>query len=194
MQSASKSNGPIFRTHLAVTEFLILEGGDSHVHRLDDPQHSVVGFFGFLLQFQNRPVKLVDDQDRLHPLREGLLQHGARLHANPVYAGDHHKGAISQPQSGRHLKITKIGFESRKEFVEGESFFTFRREVDVTRGINHVEQEFVAISVRGYVFGVHFEMKRQAGRLDGDTTFNLIRPNSISEPFLSGDPCNEEYF
>jgi hypothetical protein len=123
MQSATKSNGPVFRAHLAVTEFLILEGGDSHVHRLDDPQHGVVGFFGFLLQFQNRPVKLVDDQDRLHPLREGLLQHGARLHANPVYTGDHHKGAISQPQSGRHfIKITKISLCREKDLLKGKVF------------------------------------------------------------------------
>ena len=68
-----------------------------------------------------------------------------------------------------------------------ERDFTFRREVDVTRRVDEIEEEFVAVSSSRHILGIQLEVKRKAGRFDGYTTLKLVDSSSIGESFLGRD-------
>src|SRR5690242_2529184 len=107
MQAATERYSSVLGTDLAISEGVILERRNDHVHGFDDPQQGVVGVLWLVLELQDGPVKLVDDQNGLHPLGEGLSQHGAGLYADAFNAINDNQGTVGQPQSGSYYGIGK---------------------------------------------------------------------------------------
>ncbi|KAK3059275.1 hypothetical protein LTR53_020424, partial [Teratosphaeriaceae sp. CCFEE 6253] len=55
------------------------------------------------LQLEQRTIDLVDDDDRLDALTEGLAQHGLGLHAHTLDGIDDDERAVSDTEGGGHL-------------------------------------------------------------------------------------------
>jgi hypothetical protein len=77
------------------------------------------------LELEVGAVKLVDRHDRLDTLGESLAEHGLGLHADTFDAVHHDQRTVGDTQSSGHL----------------------RGEIDVTRGVDEVDQEIGAVSV-----------------------------------------------
>ena len=75
-------------------------------------------------------LDLVDDNDRLDTFRDSLTEDSLCLHANTLDTVDDNEGTVSHTESSRD----------------------FRREVDVTGGVDEVDQELVAC---GFTWGKH---------------------------------------
>lgn len=78
-----------------------VETADIGIYFLDDISDLLVCAKGRLLEMENETINFVDDENWLHSLLEGLLQHSKRLRA---YAFDHihnHKAAITES----HLNV-----------------------------------------------------------------------------------------
>ena len=109
-----------------------------------------------------------------------------------LHAVNDHEGTVRQPQGCSYYKSKaqrSYRWQILGGIIIGGGERTFGREVDVTRGIDEIEEEAVAFGIGRDVFLFHFEVQGQTGRLDGDTTLQLILSDTVSEPFLVGDSC-----
>mmetsp|Transcript_13033 Transcript_13033/g.33263 ORF Transcript_13033/g.33263 Transcript_13033/m.33263 type:complete len:703 (+) Transcript_13033:530-2638(+) len=167
VEPRAERNGAVLGVHLHVTEELVAVGGDNHVGGLDGAREGLVGLLGRHLQLKKHTVNLIDHQHGLDAFTKGLAQHGLGLHAHTLNAVNHNKSTVSHTEGSRHL----------------------RREIDVTRGVDQVDEERVValalLGEEGGQLGVELIVEGHASGLDGDTTLLLVG-TGVGEASLTG--------
>jgi hypothetical protein len=152
VKTRSEGNGSLMGEHLNITEHLVIVGGDDDVHRLDSSLEGLVSVLSLELELKKSAVHLVNHNDGLDALTEGLTQNGLGLHADTFDAINDDKGTISHTEGGSHL----------------------RGEVDVSGGIDQVDQETgVGGSSRDLVLG-HLVVEGDTSGLDGNATVLFV--------------------
>jgi len=155
VETGTESNGTLFGVDLEVTKSLVQVGRDNDVDVLNGTQEGVVEGLLVDLEFEKSTVNLVDDNNRLNTLTKGLTKHSLGLHTDTVNGVDDDKGTVSDTEGSSDL----------------------RREVDVTRGVNKVDQEFTAVGLLLdflNFFLSHLKVHGDGSGLDGNTTLLLI--------------------
>ena len=94
------------------------------VRVFDDAAKVLVRLFAVEHEFEEAAIELVHRHHRLDAFTERLTKHGFGLHANTFDAVNDDQRAVGDAQRRRHLG----------------------REIDVTRGINQVDQVVVTIA------------------------------------------------
>ena len=123
MQTRPEGNRSFVRVHLDVTQGLVKVGGDDDVDGLDGPRERLVQILLGHLELEQSTVDLVDDDDGLDTLAQGLTEHGLGLDAHAFDGVDDDQGAVGDTQGGRDLG----------------------REVDVTGRVDQVDEEIPAV-------------------------------------------------
>lgn len=156
METGTEGDGTLVRVDLDVTEGLVEVGGDDDIDRLDRPREGLVQVLLGDLQLEQSTVDLVDDDDGLDPLTQGLAQHGLGLDTDTLDTVDDDEGTVGDTESGRDLG----------------------GEVDVTGRVDQVDQELVTVDLLGNVLEVvgvgQVGVEGDGRGFDGDTTFLLI--------------------
>merc|ERR1712130_787722 len=163
VKTRSEGNGSVGGVHLHITEVLILIGGDDDVHGLDGTLEGLVGILSLQLQLEKSAIHLVDHDDGLDALTQSLAQHSLGLDTHSFDAIDDHKGTISDTESGSDLG----------------------REIDVTGGIDQVDQETRHGGVIRTAVLFHLIVERHTSRLDGDASVLLVL-TGVGETGLTG--------
>jgi hypothetical protein len=156
VETRAESDGALVWVDLDITESLVIVGGNDDVDRLDDTREVLVQILLLELEFEERTIDLVDDDDWLDALTKSLSKHSLSLHAHTFDSIDDDESTVSDTESCRDL----------------------RREIDVTGRVNQVDQEVVLLGLDWNVLEVLLVLEggvqRDGGRLDGDTTFLLV--------------------
>jgi hypothetical protein len=156
VKTGAESNGTAVRVDLDVTEGLVLVGSDDDVDGLDGTSERLVQIFLGDLEFEKGTVDLVDDKDGLDTLSKSLAEHSLGLDAN---TGD----TVNDNES-------TIG--------DTESSSNFRGEINVTGGIDQVDQELRAVNGLGNFLEIlligKLGVQGDGSGLDGNTTLLLI--------------------
>lgn len=105
-----------------------VETADVGVHLLDDVSDLLVGAEGRLLEMENEAVDLVDDEDGLHSLLEGLFQNGERLRAHALDHIHHNETAVAES----HLFVTESEQRNGSRHVGAE--------IDVAGRVHEVDE------------------------------------------------------
>lgn len=166
VETGTEADGTLVRVDLDVTEGLVEVGGDNDVDGLNGTGERLVQVLLGNLELQQGTIDLVDDADGLDALGEGLTKDGLGLDTDTGDTVDDDKSTIGDTESGGDL----------------------RREIDVTGGVDQVDQEVGSIVLLLDVLAVLLEelgVQGNSSRLDGDTTILLILA-SIGETGLSG--------
>lgn len=156
VKTGTESNGTLVGVDLDVTKGLVKVGGDDDVDGLNGTREGLVEVLLGDLQFEQSTVNLVDDQDGLDTLRQGLTQDGLSLDTDTRDTVDDDQGTVSDTESGRDL----------------------RREVNVTGRIDQVDQEFRTVDLlRDFLEVLLFRelgIQGDGSRLDGNTPVLFI--------------------
>jgi len=154
LETGAEGNGASLRGNLQVTEGLITVGGDNHVDGLDGTAEVLVSLLGVLLKLKKETIDLVEQQDGLHTLTKSLTKHSLGLHAHTLDTIDDNESTVGHTKGSSNL----------------------RAEIDVTRGVDKVDEEATAIGVGGER-NVLLELvvHGDSSGLDSDTTLLLIR-------------------
>lgn len=174
MQARGKSDSAPFWVDLDVTQGSVVEGGDGDIDVLNRATERLVKLLLADLKLEEGPVDLVDDDNGLDTLSQSLTKYRFGLYTDAIDTVDNDEGAIGNTESGSY----------------------FRGEIDVSRGVNQVDQKSTAyagyqlcsteVNITVNTFGlllnctnvlfIHLEVHRDSGRFDGDTTFFLVLP------------------
>lgn len=122
VKTGTEGNGTPFRVDLDVAESFVVVGGNNDVDTLDGTAKRLVEGLLVDLELEKSTVNLVDNDDGLDTLGQGLTKDSLGLDADTLNAIDDDESTIGDTECGRDL----------------------RGEVDVTRGIDQVNQEPVA--------------------------------------------------
>lgn len=157
VQTGTEGNGTLVRVDLDVTEALVEVGGDDDVDGLDGTGEGLVEVLLGDLKLEKSTVDLVDDNNGLNTLTESLTQDSLGLDADTFDGVDDDQGTVS----------------------DTESSSDFGRKVNVTRRVNKVDQEVLAVglladNVLDIVVVLKTTVQGDGGRLDGNTTLLLV--------------------
>lgn len=155
VQTGTESNGTLLWEDLLVTERLLLVGRDDDVNGLNSSGERLVQVLLGSLQLQEGSVNLVDNDNWLDSLTQSLSQHGFGLDTDTFNTVDDNQSTVSNSQSGGDL----------------------RREVNVTWGVNQVNQELSAVGLLLDLldgFLIEGSEQRNSSRLNGNTSLLLI--------------------
>mmetsp|Transcript_109364 Transcript_109364/g.285113 ORF Transcript_109364/g.285113 Transcript_109364/m.285113 type:complete len:218 (+) Transcript_109364:1376-2029(+) len=166
MQAAPEGHRALVRVYLVVSHQLVVVCCNDHVHILDCLAEALIHVLGLHLQLQNAAVHLVHKQARLHALRQGLAQHGLRLHRAALDAIDDDHGAVGDAECGRDL----------------------RGEIHVARGIDEVDQ--MRLGALAIVI-IIFEVQRDSSAFDGHATLLLVC-SRVSEACIACRFCRDD--
>lgn len=172
VETGTESDSSLVWVDLAVTEGLVEVGSDNNVNGFDGTGESLVQIFLGDLQFEEGTIDLVDDTNWSDTLRKSLTQDGLSLDTDTGDAVDDDKGTVGNTESSSDL----------------------RREINVTRRIDQVDQELVTLSLLGDILDVllvHLGVKGDGGGLDGDTTILFVL-TSIGVSGFSGLCCGDD--
>ena len=122
VKTGTESDSTLLGVDLNITESLVVVGRDDDVDGLDGSVEGLVEVLLADLQLEKGSIDLVDDTDGLDSLGQSLTQDGLGLHTDTVNAVDDDEGTIGN----------------------SESSSDFRREINVTGGVDQVDQELVA--------------------------------------------------
>lgn len=122
MESGSERDGSLVGVDLDVAEDGVVVGRDDDVDRLDRTGERLVEILLGDLELEESAVDLVDDDDGLDALSEGLAKDGLGLDADSLNAVDDDESSIGDTEGGGDLG----------------------REVDVTGGVDQVDEELSA--------------------------------------------------
>jgi len=158
VEARAERDGAGLGVDLDVAEDLLVVGRDDDVDRLDRAGERLVQVLLLDLQLEERAVDLVDDDDGLDALAEGLAKDGLGLDADTVDRVDDDEGTVGDTEGGRDLG----------------------REVDVTRRVDQVDEEVVACEEEGdrVSLAALDDMVAEGGRGDAPSFFCLISPRS----------------
>ncbi len=107
------------------------------------------------LELKKGTVKLVHEENGLDALRDGLAKHGLSLHAHTRNTVNHHEGSVSHTEGGSH----------------------FRGEVDVSGGVDQVDEESAAVNGLldvAKILLAKLVVQRDGRGLDGNATLLLV--------------------
>ena len=155
VKTGGEGDGTLLGVDLALTEDGVVVGGNDDVDGLNGTHEGLVEVLLADLKLEKSTVDLVEADDGLDTLGKGLSEHGLGLDTNTLDTVDNDKGTVSDTESGSD----------------------FGREVDVTGGVDKVDQELVTVRLLSNgVEGVllHREVHGDGGGLDSDTTLLLI--------------------
>ena len=157
VETGTESNGTLVGVDLDVTKTLVEVGGDDDVDGLNGTGEGLVQVLLGDLEFEHGTVDLVDDDDGLNTLTESLTEHSLGLDANTFDGVDDDEGTVSD--------------------TEGSS--DFRGEINVSGGVDEVDQETVAVSllvndVLDVLHIVELSVQGDGSGLDGNTTLLLV--------------------
>lgn len=122
METRAESNSTLVGVDLDITKGLIEVCGDDDVDRLDGARERLVEILLGNLEFKESAVDLIDDDNWLNALAEGLSKHGLGLDAYTFDSVDDNEGTVGYTKSSRD----------------------FRGEINVTGRVNQVDQEVLA--------------------------------------------------
>ncbi|CAH0021957.1 unnamed protein product [Clonostachys rhizophaga] len=157
VETGTEGNGTLVRVDLDITESLVKVGGDDDVNGLDGTGEGLVKILLGDLKLEKSTVDLVDDDNGLDTLTKGLTEHSLGLNAHTFDSVDDDEGTVSDTESSSNL----------------------RGEINVTGGVNQVDQEVLTIGLLANdildILGViKMTVQRDSSGLDGDTTLLLI--------------------
>jgi hypothetical protein len=156
VETGTEGNGTLVGVDLDITESLVEVGGDDDVNGLDGTGEGLVKILLGDLELEKSAIDLVDTQDGLDTLGQGLTQDSLGLDTDTGDTVDNDKGTVSDTESGSDL----------------------RREINVTGGIDQVDQELVAIDSLGdllKILGIgELGVQGDSSGLDGNATVLLI--------------------
>jgi hypothetical protein len=157
VQTGTESNGTSVRVDLDVTESLVEVGGDDDVDGLNGTGEGLVQILLGDLKLEKSTVNLVDTQNGLDTLGQGLTQDSLGLDTDTRDTVDDDQSTVSDTESSSNL----------------------RREINVTGGIDQVDQELVTIDGLGDLLQIlrvgELGIQRDGSGLDGNATVLLIR-------------------
>jgi hypothetical protein len=166
VKTGTESDCSFFGVDLNITENGVVVGGNNDVDGFDGSAERLVQVLLGNLEFEKSSVDLVDNDDRLDSFSEGLSQDSLGLDTNTLDTVDDDKGTIGDSESGSD----------------------FGREIDVTGRIDQIDQELVTVGLLNDILDILFgerEVHGDGGRLDGDSSVNLILSVRQSSPFLN---------
>lgn len=157
VETGTESDGTLVGVDLDITESLVEVGGDDDVDGLNGTGEGLVQVLLGDLELEKSTVDLVDDNNGLNTLTKSLTQDSLGLDADTLDGVDDDESTVSD--------------------TEGSS--DFRGEINVTGGVNEVDQEVLAVGLLANnvldVLGVlKMTVQGDGGGLDGDTTLLLI--------------------
>lgn len=166
VQTGGEGDGTLVRVDLDVSEGGVGVSGDNDVDGLDGSAESLVEVLLGNLQLEQSSVDLVDTQDGLDSLGQRLSQYGLGLDTDTFDTVDNDQGTIGDSEGGSD----------------------FGREIDVTGGIDQVDQELVTLGLLldvSDIVLVDGEVHGDGGRLDGDTSLLLVI-SGVGESHVTG--------
>lgn len=167
MKTGSESNGTLLWVDLDITESLVKVGGDDDVDGLDGSGERLVEIFLGDLELKKSTVNLVNDTDWLDTFGKSLSQDGLGLDTDTRNTVNDDEGTVSD--------------------TEGSS--DFGGEIDVTGGVNQVNQELVTLDLLGDILKVilinELGVKRDGSGLDGNTPVLLVLTGICETSFSS---------
>jgi hypothetical protein len=167
VETGTESDGSSVGVDLDVTESLVEVGGDDDVDGLNGTGEGLVKILLGDLELEKSTIDLVDDQNGLNALGQGLTQDSLGLDTDTGDTVDNDKGTVGDTESGSDL----------------------RREIDVTGGIDQVDQELVTINSLGNLLKIlwvgELGVEGDSGGLDGNATILLIG-TGVHETSLTG--------
>ena len=125
VETGTEGDGTLVGVNLDVTERAVQVGRDDDVDGLDCSGERLVEILLGDLKLEESTVDLVDNDNRLNALTESLTQDSLGLDADTLDSVDDDKGTIS----------------------DTESSSDFGREINVTGGVNQVDQEVLAVGL-----------------------------------------------
>jgi hypothetical protein len=172
LSKSSKGEGPlIFSRSESNITFLGVKKEVSHgfdfivgydnVNHINNSDEILIHRFGISLKFEDRSIDFVNHQHWSNSFSHSLSKHGFGLDADTFDGIDDNQSSIGNSESG------------------GD----FRREINVSGGIDQVNQKSSYVSVS---FDVIFVIEGDTSRFNGDTSFFLI----ISGIHVSGVTSN----
>ena len=136
---------------LGLSHIIALVSGDDDVGVLNDSQEVLVHGLTIDLEFEDSSINFVDHEHWLNLLGESLSQHSLGLHTDTFDVVDDDEGSISDSEGSSDLG----------------------REVNVTWGVNEVDEVGNLDTVVGG--DVSLIVHGDSGRLDSDTSFLLVQ-------------------
>lgn len=127
METGTESNSSLVRVDLDITKNLVIVGSDDDVDGLDCSREGLVQIFLGNLQLKKGTVDLVDDTDGLDTLSKGLSEDGLGLDADTRDTVDDDESTVGDTEGSSDL----------------------RREINVTGGIDQVDQELISLAMVG---------------------------------------------
>lgn len=156
VETGTEGDGSAVGVDLDVTESLVEVGGDDDVDGLNGTGEGLVQILLGDLELEKSTIDLVDAQNGLNTLGQGLTQDSLGLDTDTGDTVDNDKGTVSDTESGSDLG----------------------REIDVTGGIDQVDQELVTIDGLGNLLKIlwvgELGVEGDSGGLDGNATVLLI--------------------
>jgi hypothetical protein len=155
VETRGESNGTLLGVDLNITKGLVDVGGDDDVDGLNSSGEGLVKILLSDLQLEESTINLVDNNNGLDTLTKSLTKDSLSLDTDTLNGIDDNKGTIGNTKSSSNL----------------------RREINVTGRVNQVDKELVAngllLDLLDIIVG-HLTVKRDSGRLDGNTSLLLI--------------------
>jgi hypothetical protein len=172
VKTGTESDRALVGVNLAVTEGLVVVSGNDHVDGLNDTGEVLVQILLGDLKFEERTIDLVDDDNRLDTLTKSLAEHGLGLDADTFNGIDDDESTVGNTESSSDL----------------------RGEVNVTGGVDQVDQEVILLDLNGNVLKIlgilELGVQRDGSGLDCHTTLLLVRTR-IRESSFSGLCCRD---
>jgi hypothetical protein len=157
VETGTESDGTAVGVDLDITKSLVEVGGDDDVDGLNGTGEGLVEILLGDLELEKSTIDLVDTQNGLDALGQSLTQDSLGLDTDTGDTVDNDKGTISDTESGSDL----------------------RGEINVTGGIDQVDQELVTIDSLGdllQILGIgELGVQGDGGGLDGNATVLLVR-------------------
>lgn len=125
VETGTEGNGALEWVDLDITESLVEIGGDDDVDGLNGTGEGLVKILLGNLELEKSTINLVDDHNWLDTLTESLTENGLGLDTDTFDGVDDDESTISDTESSSNL----------------------RREINVTRRIDQVDQEIWAIGL-----------------------------------------------
>lgn len=157
VETGTEGNGTLVWVDLDVTEGLVEVGGDDDVDGLDGTGEGLVKILLGDLELEKSTIDLVDDNNWLDALTKSLTENGLGLDTDTLNGVDDDESTIGDTESGGNL----------------------RREINVTWGIDQVDQEIWAVGdlandILEILWVGKVSVEGDGSGLDGNTTLLLI--------------------
>lgn len=156
VETGTESNGTLIGIDLDITEGLVEVGGDDNVDGLDGSGEGLVKVLLGDLELEKSTIDLVDDDNGLNTLAKSLSEHSLGLDTDTLDGVDDNQSTIGDTKSSSNLG----------------------REINVTGGVNQVDQEILAVGLLadnvGNILVLDLTIQGDGGGLDGDTALLLV--------------------